>query len=70
MMKDVMKFILIVCMLVITFCAGRHAGIAEMYSQVHDMDIDLRVCQATFELFEEDMDTFCADRFEKMNCGL
>ena len=40
----------------------------DMEEQLQDKEIELNICNATMDLFKEDFDAFCAERFEKMGC--
>ena len=40
----------------------------KLNEQLHDTQIELNICNSAFDLFESDMQRFCAIEFEKMGC--
>jgi len=68
--EEFVRFIMLFICFMVTFWLGYTAGQLDMEEKLQDKEIELNICNASMDLFKEDFDAFCADRFEKMNCGL
>lgn len=67
-MEQLCKFIALLIGFTLFFTIGYAAGKASMEEQLQDKEIQLNICNATTDLFKEDFDKFCEERFEKMGC--
>lgn len=68
-MKDfIMYFIVIFGLMFVCFGIGRKVEQSIYREKLQDKQIELNICNATMGLFKEDLDKFCAERFEKMGC--
>lgn len=67
-MKWSITFIMTLLMMFICFNLGYVVCKINMEEQLQDKQIELNICNATTDLFKEDFDAFCAERFEKMGC--
>ena len=67
-MKWSITFIITLLMMFICFNLGYIVCEIDMEEQLHDKQIELNICMANMDLFKEDFDAFCAERFEKMGC--
>lgn len=68
MKGSVITFIITLLMMFICFNLGYVVCEIDMEEQLHDKQIELNICMANMDLFKEDFDAFCAERFEKMGC--
>ena len=67
-MKWSITFIITLLMMFICFNLGYVVCKIDMEEQLQDKEIELNICNAMMDLFKEDFDAFCAERFEKMGC--
>ena len=67
-MKWSITFIITLLMMIVCFNLGYVVCEIDMEEQLHDKQIELNICLANMDLFKEDLDAFCAERFEKMGC--
>lgn len=67
-MEKFVKFLFIIGCFVICFCMGRCSMEEECKEKIEFAELQQRVCESTFNLFKEDFDQFCTERFEKMGC--
>ena len=67
-MKWSITFIITLLMMFICFNLGYVACKIDTEEQLQDKQTQLNICMANMDLFKEDLDAFCAERFEKMGC--
>lgn len=67
-MKWSITFIMTLLMMLVCFNLGYVVCKIDMEEQLQDKQIELNICTANMDLFKEDLDAFCAERFEKMGC--
>lgn len=68
MKGSIITFIITLLMMIVCFNLGYVVCEIDMEEQLHDKQIELNICMANMDLFKEDFDAFCAERFEKMGC--
>lgn len=68
MKGSIITFIITLLMMIVCFNLGYVVCEIDMEEQLHDKQIELNICMANMDLFKEDLDAFCAERFEKMGC--
>lgn len=61
-------FIITLLMMIVCFNLGYVVCKIDTEEQLQDKQIELNICMANMDLFKEDLDAFCAERFEKMGC--
>ena len=61
-------FIITLLMMIVCFNLGYVVCEIDMEEQLQDKQIELNICLSSMDLFKEDFDAFCAERFEKMGC--
>jgi hypothetical protein len=66
--EEFVKFIFLLLCFVVAFWLGHAATKAEYEERLQDKQIELNICTSSMDLFKEDFDAFCAERFEKMGC--
>jgi len=68
-MKDfIIHFIIIFGLMVVCFGIGRKVEQGMCRDKLRDKQIEVNVCNATIDLFKDDMNKFCEEQFEKMGC--
>ena len=60
--------IIFTAFLLIFIIAGQAHDIKKLENKLQDKQIELNICNSTMQLFDKDLDQFCAERFEKMGC--
>lgn len=67
-MEEFVRFLFLLLCFVITFWLGYAATKFEYEQKLQDKQTQLNICTSSMDLFKEDFDAFCAERFEKMGC--
>jgi len=67
-MEEFARMIILTVCFALAFAFGRWSGLMDMKEKLQDKQTELNICVGTIDLFKEDLDAFCAERFEKMGC--
>lgn len=67
-MEEFVRFLFLLLCFVVTFWLGHAATKFEYEQKLQDKQTQLNICTSSMDLFKEDFDAFCAERFEKMGC--
>lgn len=67
-METLFRFITLLLCFTLMFVFGYTHGKMKYKEQLQDKQIQLNICNATIDLFKNDMNKFCEEQFEKMGC--
>lgn len=67
-METLFRFIVLLLCFTLMFVFGYTYGKMKYKEQLQDKQIQLNICNATIDLFKNDMNKFCEEQFEKMGC--